>query len=143
MALHSWCSKLCFVFQVAHLYGLHFRNSAALCVSGMTCHWRDEMRVDRGTAGEKKRRVRPLTGNLCHHRLRDPPVPQERFDLLFHHAAVPPVTTRGTSMKTSILPYCWQQKSQEACCYFTRGTLQVFFFYSCRSNTLRQLMGNK
>lgn len=31
-----------------------------------------------------------LTGNLCHHCLRDPPVPQERFDLFLHHTAVPP-----------------------------------------------------
>lgn len=32
----------------------------------------------------------PLTGDLSHHCLRDPSVPQEGFDLLFHHAAVPP-----------------------------------------------------
>lgn len=34
----------------------------------------------------------PLTGHLRHHCLRDPPVPQERFDLLLHHAAVPPAS---------------------------------------------------
>lgn len=37
-----------------------------------------------------------LTGNLCHHCLRDPPVPQERLDLLLHHAAVPPADTQNT-----------------------------------------------
>lgn len=51
-------------------------------------------------------RVCPLTGNLCHHGLRDPPVPQERFDLLFHHAAVPPA---NTSKNTAILMHYWQQ----------------------------------
>lgn len=45
-----------------------------------------------------------LTGNLCHHCLRDPPVPQERFDLLFHHAAVPPANTH-TSKHTVIHLY--------------------------------------
>lgn len=40
-----------------------------------------------------RQRVGPLTGHLRHHCLRDPPVPQERFDLLLHHAAVPPAST--------------------------------------------------
>lgn len=39
-----------------------------------------------------------LTGNLCHHCLRDPPVPQEGFDLFFHQTAVPPANTKHTKM---------------------------------------------
>jgi len=38
-----------------------------------------------------------LTSNLCHHGLRDPPVAQERLDLLLHQAAVPPADTHTHS----------------------------------------------
>lgn len=41
-----------------------------------------------------------LTGDLCHHRLRDPTVPEERFNLLFHHAAIPPTEKKN---KTALL----------------------------------------
>ncbi len=49
--------------------------------------------------------VLPLTSNLCYHCLRDPPVPQERFDLLFHQAAVPPANTHSTSKNRAVHLY--------------------------------------
>lgn len=47
-----------------------------------------------------RQRVGPLTGHLRHHCLRDPPVPQERFDLLLHHAAVPPANTHTHTLSS-------------------------------------------
>lgn len=50
---------------------------------------------------EKKKKL--LTGDLCHHGLRDPPVPQEGFDLLLHHAAVPPAKHRAQTLSVKLI----------------------------------------
>lgn len=69
-----------------------------------------------------------LTGNLCHHCLRDPPVPQERFDLLFHHAAVPPANTHThTQVSTQwyIFIHCQQENLKIPGWCFTSGKVRI------------------
>lgn len=59
-----------------------------------------------------------LTGDLCHYCLRNPPVSQERFDLFFHHTAVPPANTQKYH-----LIHC-QQLNLATMLYFTGANIQ-------------------